>query len=173
MAEQFTNLDDETVVVKTEEELEKENQLPGYELFGDIMNSLNFKNKHCFLENPEAARKAYQPYVLNLCFSYVDKYGQNDSILFANEMNIRPDLDARLQYDFYFHGLSKRGRFGKGAHPDEINNLEMVAEYYNYSLKKAKEIISVLTPDQIEIIKNRMSKGEIKNDKPKRGKKSK
>jgi hypothetical protein len=173
MSDSFFNLEGEEIVVKTQEEIDAENKFPGYDLFRDVMASLNFKTKHLFLEDPVAARKAYNAFVINLCYSYVDKFGKNDSVLYANEMNIRPGMDPRLQYDFYFHGLTKAARFGKGAHAEEINMLETVSDYYNCSLKKAKEMIDVLTPDQLETIKDRMFKGEVKNDKPKRGKRSK
>jgi hypothetical protein len=38
-------------------------------------------------------------------------------------------------------------------------NLEYVKEYYGYSNEKAKDALNILTEEQIELIKNTLSKG--------------
>jgi hypothetical protein len=43
-----------------------------------------------------------------------------------------------------------------------VGNLEVVKEYYGYSNEKAKSILPLLSPEAIEIIKQRMYKGGTK-----------
>ena len=133
-----------------------------YDIFRDILRSINTKSGHLLDKDPEAVRD-YLPFVINLVLSRVDKYGKNDSILFANELNTRGYMSDKMQYDFLYYGLPKAARYGEPVKPESINNLELVMEYYQCSPKKAKEIVQVLTVEQIETIKGRMFTGEIKN----------
>lgn len=135
------------------------------DLFRDIIGSINDKRHNVIDADPEA-EKAYNPYIVNMCYSYGPDVA--NTILFANEMNIRPFMDKKMQYDFYYYGLEKKKRFNKFLKPEAINNIDLILEYYQCSDKKAKEIIDVLTDAQIEIIKSRLYKGETINDKPKR-----
>ena len=152
------NLDGEDILPDTDDW-----SLPGYDLFKDIIASINNKSGNLFDEDPEAAEKAYNPYIVNAIFSGVDKFGKNDTVLYANEMNVRPNISKRMQYDFYYYGLPKARRFLPFTKAESINNIELVMEYYQCSIKKAKQIIDVLTEAQIEVIKGRLFKGEIKN----------
>ena len=134
------------------------------DLFKDIISSLNTKPGHIFDKDPESI-KDYVPYIVNMSY-----YFGNDTLLYANEMNIRGDMDKKMQYDFYYYGIPKGRRYNKFLKPKVINNIDMITEYYQCSNKKAKEYIDVLTDEQIEIIRGRMYKGEIINDKRKRKK---
>lgn len=91
----------------------------------------------------------YEPFMVNRAFSY-----NEDTILFANEIN-KPDIDVKLNFDFYYYGLPKKKRFGKWAKKDKIpqaklNRLNNIVEYYNCSMKKAQEIYDVL--DKCELM---------------------
>jgi hypothetical protein len=63
---------------------------------------------------------------------------------------------------FLLNIVRKRKRFSKWNKPDEVSNLEAVKEYYGYSNEKARSILSLLSPEQIEIIKERTYKGGTK-----------
>ena len=76
-------------------------------------------------------------------------------------MNGLHHLDKKLQYDFYYHGLPAKKRYNKWLKPEAINNIELLKEYYSCSNAKAKEIVNVLTEEQIKIIEKRMYKGGI------------
>jgi len=98
--------------------------------------------------------KAYTPFLVNRSLSYF-----NDTVLYANEMNINHHLDSRLQFDFLRNIVRKKKRFSKWAKPTEINNIDTIKDYYGYSNEKAKSVLSLFTDSQIETLNNRMYKG--------------
>ena len=61
----------------------------------DWLNSINITKENLMEEDPDLTSK-YPPFIINKCLS-----GQTDSLMFANEMNKYPQLDNKLQYDFY------------------------------------------------------------------------
>lgn len=85
-----------------------------------------------------------------------------DTVLYANEMNMRPGLDTKLQYDYYFYAIKKKKRFFKRDRIKKDANLELVSQYYKYNNARAKEALKLLTQEQIEIIKQEQEKGGVK-----------
>ena len=67
------------------------------------LNSINFTKKNLIDEDP-SIEKDYSPYIINRCFS-----GHIDSVMFANELNLKPNLPKKLQYDFYLNSLHYHG----------------------------------------------------------------
>ena len=83
-----------------------------------------------------------------------------DCIAQANEMNGYHFLDKKVQFHFYINSIRKKKRFGgKWLSQAKLKNLEYVKEYYGYSNEKAKDALNILTEEQIELIKNTLSKG--------------
>ena len=77
-----------------------------------------------------------------------------------NEMNGYHFLDKKIQFHFYINSIRKKKRFGgKWLSQAKLKNLEYVKEYYGYSNEKAKDALNILTEEQIELIKNTLSKG--------------
>ena len=74
-------------------------------------------------------------------------------------MNKFHHLDARLQYDFFINIIKKKQRFSKWLKPSEVENLELIKNYYGYSNEKAKSILTLLSNEQIDGLKTRMNKG--------------
>ena len=69
-------------------------------------------------------------------------------------------LDKKVQFHFYINSIRKKKRFGgKWLSQAKLKNLEYVKEYYGYSNEKAKDALNILTEEQIELIKNTLSKG--------------
>jgi hypothetical protein len=84
-----------------------------------------------------------------------------DTVLFANVVNIYNELDPQMQYDYLFYGVTKGRRFAKKKkvieeHPD----FTLVQDYYKYSAVRTREVLRVLTQEQIEIIKNKKNESE-------------
>lgn len=98
----------------------------------------------------------YLPYIINKAFS-----NEYDSVMLANEMNTHWRLDNQLQFDFYYHGLSRRNRYGKWFKADKTvhEDLEAVKEFYGYSNQKANEVLSIIDTDGIAKIKQQLRKG--------------
>ena len=74
-------------------------------------------------------------------------------------MNSRPHVEKKLQFQFLINTIRSRKRFNKWIKPEKIDDLEMVKEYYGYSTEKARQALSILTPEQITMIKQKLKKG--------------
>ena len=122
----------------------------------DWLNSINF-NKENLIEEDPSTIKDYAPYIMNRCLS-----GNIDSILFANEMNKYSFLDKDMQYSFYLNTLRKKKRFSPWLRKAKVTDLEIIKQYYGYSNEKASNALKILTPEQINFIKQRLETGGSK-----------
>ena len=121
----------------------------------DWLNSINF-TKENLIEDPSEI-KNYPPYIINRCLS-----GHLDCIMFANEMNKYSFLDKDMQYSFYLNTLRKKKRFSPWLRKEKVTDLEIIKQYYGYSNEKASNALKILTPDQINYIKQRLDTGGSK-----------
>ena len=121
----------------------------------DWLNSINF-TKENLIEDPSTI-KDYAPYVINRCLS-----GNLDSIMYANEMNKYSFLQKDMQYSFYLNSLRKKKRFSPWLRKDKVTDLEIIKQYYGYSNEKASNALKILTPEQINYIKQRLETGGSK-----------
>jgi hypothetical protein len=119
-------------------------------LFKDIIPSILQTKKDCLVDE-----KDYVPFVVNKALSH-----HYDCILYANMMNMYPNIDKRLQYQYYINSIRSYKRpYQKWLKRETIADLELVKEYYNFSTEKAKEALTVLTEDQLDIIRKKLDKG--------------
>ena len=118
----------------------------------DYVNSINISKKDIMTD--DISEKAYPAFMVNRALSYF-----NDTVLYANEMNVNHHLDNILQYHFLINIVRKKKRFSKWLKPQEVNNLELIKEYYGYSNEKAKSVLSLFNNEQIELLKQRIYKG--------------
>ncbi len=98
--------------------------------------------------------KNYPSYVINKCMSH-----HMDTVLYANEMNSYQNLDTRLQYDFLINIVRPRKRFSPWGKKQKMNDLDLVKQYYGYSNEKAKQALRILSPNQLDYIKEKLNKG--------------
>ena len=119
----------------------------------DYLNSINLTKKNLMKDDPDW-EKNYPPYIINKCM-----YHHMDTIVFANEMNRYPNLDKRLQYDFYINTVRARKRFSPWGKKEKVKDLELVKQYYAYSNEKAKQALRILSPTQLDYIRNKLNKG--------------
>ena len=119
----------------------------------DWLNSINHTKQNLIDEDP-SLEKEYSPYIINRCLS-----GHIDSVIFSNEVNKYPNLDKKLQYDFLLNSLRKKKRFSPWFRKDQIKNLEIVKQYYGYSNEKAKQVLNILTKEQLSFIRDRLETG--------------
>ena len=82
--------------------------------------------------------------------------------MFVNEMNINHHLDKDLQYSFYLNTLRKKKRFSPWLRKDKVTDLEIIKQYYGYSNDKASQALKILSPEQINFIKQRLDIGGMK-----------
>ena len=121
----------------------------------DFLNSINSTKKD-LMDDPDNEKK-YVSFVVNQSLSYF-----NDTVLLANEMNRYHHLDEKLQYHFLLNITRKRKRFSKWVKPEVQNDIDVIKEYYGYSNDKARQVLSLLTPEQITTIRNKVNKGGTK-----------
>lgn len=118
----------------------------------EYINAINDTKADLMVD--DIAEKQYVPFVVNRTLSYFV-----DTALLANEMNRYHHLDKKLQFHFLINSVRKRKRFSKWIKPQEQEALLIVKEYYGYSYEKARSALSLLSADEVEQLKHKLSKG--------------
>mgnify|MGYP003111331871 FL=1 len=120
----------------------------------DYLNSINYTKKSVMDTDDPAWEKKYPAYIVNKCMSH-----HMDTVMYANEMNMCQHIDNKLQYDFFINTVRSRKRFSPWDKKQKMNDLDVVKQYYGYSNEKARQALNILTPDQLNVIKNKLNKG--------------
>lgn len=118
----------------------------------DFINAIN-KSKEDLLKEPES-EKHYPAYMVNKALSYFP-----DTILYANEINQYHHLDSKLQFHFFLNSIRPAKRFAKWVKKQEDNDITAIMEYYGYNPQKAENALSILSSEQLSIIKQKLEKG--------------
>tara|TARA_B100002019_G_scaffold286383_1_gene296757 strand:- start:486 stop:863 length:378 start_codon:yes stop_codon:yes gene_type:complete len=118
----------------------------------EYANAINYTKKNIMVD--DIAEKSYSSYMINRQLSYFP-----DTVLAANEMNRNHHIDNRLQFDFFINIIRKRKRFSKWFKPEQISDLETIKSYYGYSNEKARQVLHLLSTEQINELKNKVAKG--------------
>jgi hypothetical protein len=122
----------------------------------DWLNSINYSKKNLIDEDPDVEKK-YPAYIINRCMS-----GHLDAIMYANEMNLYHNLSSKLQYDFLLNILRSKKRFSPWVKKEELKNLDYVKRYYGYSNEKAKQVLPLLSKEQLTFIQEKLERGGLK-----------
>ena len=117
----------------------------------DILNAINAGNASVLNEENE---KEYTAFLVNKGLSY-----GIDTVIYANEMNSRPHLDSRLQFDFLINTIRPRKRYNKWLKAETVDALDVIQEYYGYSMNKARQVLPLITPSHLDYMKTRLNKG--------------
>ena len=118
----------------------------------DYLKAINETKKNIMVD--DIAEREYNPFIINRGLSFF-----KDTILYANEMNRYHHLDNRVQFDFFINIIRKKKRWSKWIKASDVDNLELIKEYYGYSNEKAKSALSLMSNEQIEQLKQRIYKG--------------
>ena len=118
-----------------------------FELIKSISNT-----KKDILEN----EKDYNAFMVNRGLSYFP-----DTVIYANEMNRFHHLDSRLQYHFLINTIRKRNRFSKWNKSIESENINAIKQYYGYSNEKARDVLPLLSNENLKYIRGRIQHGGI------------
>ena len=119
----------------------------------DFLTAINYTKESLFDTEDEMVQKDYVPVIINRCLSYFP-----DTIFHANEMNKLNHTEKRLQFDYLRNAIRKRKRYSKWLKDETSKDLDLVKRNFNYSNKKAKEALSILSKEDIENIKKLDSK---------------
>jgi len=118
----------------------------------EYLNAINYTKQNIMVD--DLAEKGYNSFMVNRGLSYF-----NDTVLMANEMNQHHHIDNRLQFDFFINIVRKKKRFSKWNKPETASDVEVVKEYYGYSNEKARQVLTLLTSENIDELKKKVYKG--------------
>jgi len=128
------------------------------DLFKEIIPSILQTKKNVFEE--ERDYKDYKPWLINRALSF-----HQDCILYANEINMYPDVDSDMQYQYYLNTIRPMKRkFQPWQKSEVLKDIECVKQYFGYSNEKAKQALRILTDEQIAEIKAKTNTGGVNND---------
>ena len=117
----------------------------------ELINSIS-NTKKDILEN----EKDYNAFMVNRGLSYFP-----DTVIYANEMNKFHHLDSRLQYQFLINTIRKRNRFSKWNKSIESDNISAIKQYYGYSNEKARDVLPLLSDENLKTIRGKIQHGGI------------
>ena len=121
----------------------------------EFINDINFGKKNLFKDDDKnIIEKDYNSFIINRGLSYFV-----DTVLYANEMNFRHDLDKRMQNDYLLHSIRKKKRFSKWVKSEKLERIETIKQYFNYSNQKAKEASDIISDNQYNEIKQVFEQG--------------
>jgi hypothetical protein len=92
-----------------------------------------------------------------------------ETILYANEMNCHYGVTDDMHYTYLFNSIRKKKTRAQKESEEEKKKrkqkeelIKLISTYYKYNIIRAKEALSILTGEQIDIIKNKNNKGGTK-----------
>ena len=145
-------MDINDVFGKTQEPVKEEvYKAPAISPF-DFINAITFNKTELMVD--DWSEKQYVSYIVNKGLSY-----GADTVIPANEMNSRPHIDKKLQFQFLINSIRPRKRFNKWIKAEKIESIEVVKTYYGYSTEKARQALSILNQSQIDYLKQKLEKG--------------
>lgn len=120
----------------------------------DFLNAINDTKKDLLRDDP-LNEKDYSPFMINRGLSYF-----SDTVMMANEMNRLNGVPKLWQNDFFLNTINRKKRFSKWHKKDaDSQSLQLVMEYFQYSTKRAQEVLDILSPDQLKMIEQKLYKG--------------
>ena len=115
---------------------------------GEFLTAINYSKESLF-DDENLVEKDYVPFIINRCLSYFP-----DTILYSNEMNRLNQIEKRVHFDYLRVSIRKRKRFSKWFKEEKYKDLEMIKKMYDYSNKRAKEVMSILSEEEIQKIRD-------------------
>jgi len=74
-------------------------------------------------------------------------------------MNQRHYASVKWQFNFLLNSIPRKKRFSKWFKREEEKNLRLVMDCYGYSSEKAKQVLGILTPEQLKTIEEKQYTG--------------
>lgn len=122
----------------------------------DILNDVTYKKQN-LVKDDEGILNDYDSFVINRFLSQ-----HPDTLILSNEMNFHSHIDSQMQYDFLLNSIRKNFRQNSKWDKVEVDsNAALVKEYFNYSERKAREALQILTSSELEDIKGYLYKGGV------------
>ena len=121
----------------------------------EFINDINFGKKNLFKDDDKnIIERDYNSFIINRGLSYFV-----DTVLYANEMNLRHESSKRMQNDYLLYSIRKKKRFSKWAKSEKLERIETIKQYFNYSNQKAKDASDIISDNQYNEIKQAFEQG--------------
>lgn len=118
----------------------------------DVVNQVSTSTQNNW---GEVDKKNYIPFLINRALSY-----HHDTIMLANEVNMRHQMPLQWQYDFYRLAIApKKKRFAKWSKPSEDELVELISSTYQVNRQKAISIRSLLNSNDINNLRTITERG--------------
>lgn len=122
----------------------------------DFINAI-LKKEADVIKEPQADKEYKKSsFIINRGLAY-----HHDCVLQANEMNQRPQTPPEWQFTYLLNTTDKKRReYSKWEKKTpKTGDLDMIMSYYGYSKRKAMTALSILTDEQLRMIKQKFEKG--------------
>jgi len=122
------------------------------------------KDSKCAIDadplSPDDKAKQYNAFIVNRGLALFQ-----DTVLFANEMNINSHVPNKMQYMFLKSAIRPKKRFTKWPKKGKAEEkVKVIMKYYNYSRAKAESVVDLVSDENINTILDRMNTGGMKNE---------
>lgn len=121
----------------------------------DFIKSINETKENLIVD--DKSEKEYIPFITNKGLSYFA-----DTVLYANEMNRLNLLDKKPQYCYLLNTVRSRKRYSKWLKNELEDDVKLISDVYGYSYVKAKQVLNLFTPEQLDVMRQKQQKGGIK-----------
>ena len=119
----------------------------------DVVKNVNEKGE--VLIQTDQDERDYKPFVVNKALSFIQ-----GCLPYVEVINRFQCLDPKMQYLFYYHGIPKGKRFGKWMKNEKsLADVQMLSEFYCINTRNAEVYLSILSEEQVEVIREKMNKG--------------
>ena len=99
----------------------------------------------------------YPSWVVNRALSFYP-----DTILQVNEINQHSQMPRTMQYKYLLYSVRKKNRYSPWLKVKLDPGVQLIKEYYGYSVRKAKEVLPMFTNEDLEELKLILDKGGCK-----------
>jgi Bacteriophage clamp loader A subunit len=114
----------------------------------DFTKSIN-ETKVDILADSSHVETDYVPFIVNRNFSLFI-----DTLFDANEMNQRPYLSSRMQYDYLRLAIRPRKRFSPWPKNKKNEDAFALSQLFSVSFKEMVEILGVINNEQVMELKS-------------------
>lgn len=120
----------------------------------DYLNAIT-QTKDVTVLQDEKFETIYQPFIINKMLAQ-----HRDCVPAMNLMNEHPEIPRVSQFLFLLNTLRARFRKNqKSVKLTDSDDVQAVAEYYDCSCRRARDLVSLHSSDQLAIIYRRLDKG--------------
>jgi len=118
------------------------------------LTAINYSKEKLLDTDDRDWERKYPPFIINKGLSYF-----SDTIMYANEMNRLHHASKHMQFSFFLNSIKSRKRFSKWLKASKLKDLDVVKQHFGYSNKRAQEVLTILTKEKLDYIKERLYKG--------------